>query len=126
MQRFVLRENAKRFRDRLAEASDEAERRQLTTMLATVERELALLEAAEAGVGARPWPVGSASELEASRAVFVADFRRDLGQSARIAYLIDPAPGLAFVEVNAAFEQATGLSRADVIGRPLFTLFPEN
>lgn len=126
MQRFVLQENAKRFRDRLAEATDAAERRQLRTMLATVEREFALLEAAAAGAGAPPWPIGSSADLESCRATHLADFHREFGLAPQVAYLIDPAPGLIVVEVNHAFELATGLAREDAVGQPLFGMFPDN
>jgi PAS domain S-box-containing protein len=126
VQRFVLQENAKRFRERLAEATDAAERLQLLAMLATVEREFAILEAAEAGAGAPPWPIGSAEDLAELRAAHLADFQREFGVSSQVAYLIDPAPGLAIVEINHAFELATGLAREQVAGQPLFLLFPDN
>jgi PAS domain S-box-containing protein len=85
-----------------------------------------LLDAAEAGVGARPWPIGGAEDLKASRAAIVEEFRREFGGSSQVAYIIDPAPGLNFVEVNPAFEAATRLTRDEVLGRPLFTIFPDN
>ena len=125
-QRFVLQENILRLRDRIAEATDDIGRRKLAAMLATVERELALIAVAVAGAGAPPWPIGSAEDLAAERAVLVADFRRTYGQSSLVAYLLDPAPGLLMVEVNRAFELATGQSRETVVGQPLFALFPDN
>lgn len=125
MQDFILRQNAERFRARLSETRGEDERAKLQVMLATVERELALLEAYESG--ARPrWPVGDAATLEASRARLIADFRREFEDCAQVAYLIDPGPGLRFVTVNAAFGLATGLPREQVEGQPLFLLFPDN
>jgi len=124
VQRFILQQNIDRFRSRMAGSVDEGDRRRLQAMLATVERELALLDAA--GAGAQPWPIGAAESLKASRAAIVADFVREFSGSAHVAYIIDPAPGLNFVEVNPAFEAATGLIRDEVIGRPLFIMFPEN
>ena len=126
MQRFILQQNVDRFRSRLAQASDEGDRRRLQTMLATTERELALLEASEAGAGAPPWPIGARESLAASQAKLLADFQAELGASEHVAYLLDPAPGLNFVDVNAAFEASTGMSREQVVGRALFLLFPEN
>ncbi|THD67144.1 PAS domain-containing protein [Phenylobacterium sp.] len=126
MQRFILQQNIDRFRARMAGSVDEGDRRRVQAMLATVERELALLEATEAGAGAPPWPIGARESLASSQAGFVANFRREFGASPRVAYLIDPAPGLNFVDVNAAFEAATGLLRDEVVGRPLFMMFPEN
>jgi PAS domain S-box-containing protein len=126
VQRFILQQNIDRFRARMAGSVDEGDRRRVQAMLATVERELALLEAAEAGARAPPWPIGAKESLAASQAGFVADFNRELAVSQQVAYLIDPAPGLNFVEVNAAFEAATGLLRDEVVGRPLFMMFPDN
>jgi len=125
-QRFVLQENVRRLRDRIAQATDDDGRRQLETMLAAVERELALITVAQAGAGAPPWPIGSAGDLAAERAVLIDDFHRDYGESSLVAYLLDPAPGLLMVEVNRAFELATGRSREAVVGQPLFSLFPDN
>ncbi|HEX3367771.1 PAS domain-containing protein [Phenylobacterium sp.] len=126
MQRFILQQNIDRFRARMAGAADDGDRRRVQAMLATVERELALLEAAEAGAGAPPWPIGAKESLAATQVGLAADFHREFGASEHVAYIIDPAPGLNFVEVNAAFEAATGLTRDEVIGRPLFIMFPEN
>jgi len=126
VQRFVLQENVRRYRDRVAEATTDADRNQLEIMLATVERELALMTAAEAGAGAPPWPIGAAEDLAAERAVLIDDFHRDYGESSLVAYLLDPAPGLLMVEVNRAFELTTGRTRAAVVGQPLFALFPDN
>jgi PAS domain-containing protein len=123
---FVLQENIRRLRDRIAEATDDATRRELKAMLATVERELALIAVAQAGAGAPPWPIGAAEDLQAERASLVDDFRREYGGSSLVAYLLDPAPGLLMVEVNRAFELATGRLREAVVGKPLFALFPDN
>ncbi|HLZ75017.1 PAS domain-containing protein [Phenylobacterium sp.] len=126
MQRFVLQQNAERYRARLAEAKDPGERDRLTVMLSTVERELALYAAEAEGVGARPWPIGAQAQLAADRARLTGEFRAKFEDWPQVAYLIDPAPGLSFVAVNTAFEQATSLSRHQIEGQPLFTLFPDN
>jgi PAS domain S-box-containing protein len=126
VQQFILQQNAERFRARLAEASDPGDRGRLQAMLSTVERELALLEAFEAGAGAPPWPIGASEDLKTSRARLIKEFRNQFEASPQVAYLIDPAPGLNFVDVNPVFELTTGLSRQQVIGQPLFMLFPDN
>jgi PAS domain-containing protein len=126
MQIFILQQNAARFRARLSEARDEDERGRLQAMLSTVERELALLDAQRSGAGAPPWPIGGREGLEASRARLTADFRQRFEHAPQVAYLIDPGPGLCFVAVNAAFEQATDLMRSQIEGEPLFSLFPDN
>lgn len=126
MQDFILRQNGERLRARLADTKDLVERDRLQVMLSTVERELALYQAQAAGAGARPWPIGARAQLEADRAQLVAKFRARFETWPQIAYLIDPAPGLCFVAVNAAFEEATGLPRGEIEGQPLFSLFPDN
>jgi PAS domain-containing protein len=126
VQRFILQQNVDRFRSRLAQVSDEGDRRRMQAMLAAAERELALLEASEAGAGAPPWPIGARESLAANQAKLRADFQEEFGASEHVAYLLDPAAGLNFVEVNSAFEASTDMSREQVVGRPLFELFPEN
>lgn len=126
VQRFLLQENARNFRARLDETADEAGRRKISAMLATVERELALLDATETGVRGPPWPIGSADALAQARATVVKEFHGEFGVSTQIAYLLDPAPGLLIAEVNHAFELATGLARETVVGQPLFAMFPDN
>lgn len=126
MQDFILRQNAERLRGRLAQAADPRDRDRLRIMLSTVERELALYEAQAAGAGARPWPIGGEAQHGADRERLVAEFRAGYEAWPQIAYLIDPAPGLIFAAVNAAFEAATSLPRERIEGQPLFTLFPDN
>jgi hypothetical protein len=40
--------------------------------------------------------------------------------------LLDPAPGLVTVDVNAAYATATLTQRNDILGRSLFDVFPDN
>jgi PAS domain-containing protein len=126
VQQFILQQNAERFRARLAEAKDPGECDRLRVMLSTVERELALYEAQAQGAGRRRWPIGAEAQHQADRARLIAEFRARFEAWPKIAYLIDPAPGLIFVAVNAALEQATSLSRGQIEGQPLFALFPDN
>ncbi len=126
MQRFILQENAKGFRARLDEAVDEADRRRLQVMVAAVERELALLNALEAGASQRPGRVGGEDAVAEARSAYVDEFHQTFGGSSQVAYLIDPGPGLLFVAVNPAFCAATGLLAEKVLGQPLFQLFPDN
>ena len=126
MQVFILKQNAERFRARLAETTDPERHEQLRAMLAAVERELALVAAERGGAGAPPWPIGAEAWMSASRERLIAAFRKQHQDAPQLAYLIDPGPGLRFVAVNAAFERALDLREAAVVGQPLFTLFPDN
>jgi PAS domain-containing protein len=40
--------------------------------------------------------------------------------------LLDPGPGLQIVDVNDAYASATLTRRADVVGKSLFEIFPDN
>lgn len=128
VQHFVLQENIRRFRARLDETSDSDDRQRLRLLLAAVERELALLEAAETGLeGRSPLPKTEADvAAEATRAAMIEQFRKAFGESLHLAALIDPAPGLVIVDVNRTYELSTGLSRDQIVGRCQFELFPDN
>ena len=124
-QQFVLSENVRHFRARLAEATDANARRVLNDLVTVAERELALLEASVSGV--RPvWQKIPPAQLECARTEAIAWFQAHHGASPLLAALIDPAPGLAMVEVNNTYLRATGMTREDIVGRPLFELFPDN
>lgn len=125
LQRFLLQENAKVFRARLAEATEADDRRRVQEMLAATERELSLLDASERGVLA-PWQRAGSAELEAARAAAVERFHAEFDGSHLNASLIDPAPGLVFAEVGGVSDVAAGRPRSALIGQALFTLFPEN
>ncbi len=125
LQRFLLQENAKVFRSRLAEAADADIRRVVQTMLAAAERELALLEADERGVRA-PWRADPGPEFEAARAAAAERFHAEFDDTGLNASLLDPAPGLVFMEVGGVSDVAAGRPRSDLVGKPLFHLFPEN
>lgn len=125
VQRFVLQENIKNFRTRLAEASEEEVRQRLRAMLAASERELSLHDAGDRGVLA-PWQHASPEELAVGRAAAIEAFHAEFDHTGLNASLLDPAPGLVFVEVGGVDDVAAGRPRSGLIGRALFTLFPEN
>jgi PAS domain-containing protein len=124
IERFVLSANVERYRDLLANTTDTALSLRLSRMIAAAERELALLDAARRGVLPPAEGVSAASEVE--REDLLAWFRTTYGDDERIAALIDPAPGLAIVEINRAYELGSGLRREDVIGKLQFELYPDN
>jgi PAS domain-containing protein len=125
LQRFLLQENVKVFRARLAEAAAEDEQQRLRIMLAAAERELALLDAEERGVRMRR-PREADPELDEARAEAIERFHAEFDHTGLNASLIDPAPGLVFVEVGGVSDVAAGRPRRELIGRALFSLFPEN
>lgn len=126
MQRFILRENIRRFQARLGELTDAGDRRRVQAMLAAVERELALLDASEAGALGATNRAEPDEDATLDRAMAIERFRKEFGGAAQIAALIDPAPGLAYVDVNPAYERSLGVARDDLVGRGLFQLFPDN
>lgn len=125
MQRFVLTENIQRYRKRLAETVDGPSRTTLQGLVAAAERELALLDAAEAGVLGR-WERISPQARKAAEARALDWFRQTYGEAPALAALIDPKPGLPLVDFNVSYAIATGVIWEEVAGKPLFEIFPEN
>jgi PAS domain-containing protein len=128
VQRFVIRENIARFERLLADAAshDGKERNRLQALLASAQRELALLDASSVGLQ-------EAQALSSSlRGTFnrdpnaVRDFQRRFEASELGYMLLDPRPGLHIIDVNDAFVRATSTSRESVTGERLFEAFPEN
>ena len=128
VQRFVLQQNIERFEMRMRETDDAEDRQRLELLRSAFERELALLESKEAGVKRAGWAFDAqADEAAEDRAAAIARFREEFDPaSGIIAALIDPAPGLVYVEVNPASEQSLGVSRSDLVGAGLFERFPDN
>jgi PAS domain-containing protein len=124
MQHFVLTENVRLFRRRLAGAEG-VERRRLEAMLAAAERELALFDAKSHGARP-PWWDATSIELEALRVERIAWFKSQFADAPSLAALIDPSAGLPIVDVNKTYERATGMAREEIVGRLLFDLFPDN
>ncbi|WP_271551986.1 PAS domain-containing protein [Bradyrhizobium sp. CCBAU 45394] len=77
-------------------------------------RELAVLDAASVGALSSP-----ARTLRGSG-------RRFSRTSPHPYLLLDPGPGLQIVDVNAAYAVVTFTSRADILGRSLFEVFPDD
>lgn len=124
MQRFLLVENLRLFRARLDELPPD--RRPLVeAMIAATERELAVMDADELGVR-QPWGDPEDGAVAAARRDARAEFQEAHHGADLPAVLVDPRPGLLLVCVNLAYERATGLSAAAVVGKPLFVAFPDN
>jgi PAS domain-containing protein len=125
VQRFVLQENIRLLNSRLATAGSADEKRRIQLILTAIERELALLGSTQDGVLTRATQALRA-ENETVRAELIAWFREQYAGSPKIASLIDPAPGLVFVETNEAYTTATGIPHDEIVGQSLFSRFPEN
>jgi PAS domain-containing protein len=125
VQRFILQENIKLLRTRLSAAAGEDDRRRVRDILAAVERELATLDSMKAGVLAPGARIGAEPD-PAAREALIAAFLTEYGQSPEPATLIDPAPGLIYVETNASYLAVTDLTRDEIVGRSLFERFPDN
>ncbi|QUD87492.1 hypothetical protein [Phenylobacterium montanum] len=121
-QRFVLSENLRHLRERLPHL-DVKLQPQVRQMISTAERELALFDASEQGAS-HPWGRDD-EELQAARRRTLDWFHAEFGLSSTLASLIDPRPGLMIVDVNPIYAAATGVTPADIAGRPLFVAFPD-
>ena len=93
-------------------------------LLATAERQLALLEAERRGATGMPTVIGTSGKFETRdqlaqlRKIFEADKRPHL--------IVDPRPGLHIVDINDSYAAATMTSRLRIAGERLFDIFPDN
>jgi hypothetical protein len=124
VERFLLRENMRVCRERLACSQDPFQIRGLRETLASAERRLALLQAERFGVQAKPGIAGAFKTEQSARRL--AQLRPVLHASPQPHVVIDARPGLNVLELNDAFEQASMASRRGCIGRPSFDVFPDN
>lgn len=126
MKRFVLMQNIERHERALAAARDEAEIRILQQLLLVERRDLALLRSSM--VGAVPFEIGTpAAQVDGAGRRRKRTIVQRLFISSRRPYLlIDPGPGLRIVAANQAYVEATMTSAADIAGRELFEVFPDN
>ena len=124
MQRFICAQNVAHFQGLLEKATEPVLRRTLQSLLISAKRDLAILEAALTGVGGSEtdWlrrHRGNAQDI-------LEQFRPEFEASPHPYMLLDPGPGLHIVDVNDAYAQATFIHRADIAGRSLFEIFPDN
>jgi hypothetical protein len=122
MQRFVLRENIKRFQSLLAQEESTRGRATLQVLLTAAERDLTIFDATDVGAAPLAAVRGPADRLARGDRRFVPVF-----QDAQENYLLlDPGPGLHIVDLNDAYARATLTSAARVAGERLFDVFPDN
>jgi PAS domain-containing protein len=123
LQHFIFAENLRRLREQVGHASADV-RPRIQQMIVAAERELALFDAGERGAH-NPWDKDD-PELEAARSEALDRFHSRYAGSSTLASLIDPRPGLIIVDVNPVYAAATGVTPADIAGRPLFVAFPDS
>lgn len=125
MQRFLLENNIARYERRLNVEADSAVRVTLQLLLADARRDLALFDSE--ALGSKPVHFkdeGDAGEIRPEQ--FSDNFLKSFRQSAKLYLIIDPGPGLKIVDANEAYLSATMTARADIAGKPLFAVFPDN
>jgi PAS domain-containing protein len=124
MQQFILEQNIAHFETLLIGAADPVLQNTLRSLLSSSKRDLAILNSKLAGADMSP--------LEQCRRKFidreaVLSAVRPVFDNAPHPYmLLDPGPGLRIVDINEAYAHATLITRADVVGKLLFDVFPDN
>lgn len=124
MQQFVCEQNIVHFERLLDEAADPTVQSTVRALLASAKRQLALLNSAASGADATP--LGRRRRQHVDAATIRRQFQPEFDTSPHPYMLLDPGPGLSIVDVNDAYAAATLISRADVVGRSLFEVFPDN
>ena len=125
MQGYVLRENIRQYQELLGRETDDSKRRTLAKLLVACEREYALLAANVAGID-EPSARVTLNKAPGSLSLYLDDFCRNLASSGRLLLLLEPGPGLPILDASDAYAAATMKRRADLIGRNLFEVFPDN
>ena len=96
----------------------------MRALLASARRELALLNSAASGADTTPIEHRRRQHVDA--ATIRRQFQPEFETSPHPYMLLDPGPGLSIVDINEAYAAATFISRAEVVGRSLFEVFPDN
>jgi PAS domain-containing protein len=124
MQRFVCEQNISHFQKLLSGAADPTLRHTLESLLSSARRELALLNSASQGADSSP-PTLRRHRMADPQTVRE-QMREQFDSSPHPYMLIDPGPGLRIVDINDAYAEATFTQHDDVVGKPLFEVFPDN
>ncbi len=126
MQRFILRQNIRRYGELIPLETDPRRRKLLLDLLASARRELSLLESVSRGLAPGVWLSPPERGLCAGSRRALARFQRDFESSPSPHLLLDPGPGLHIVDINRAYASATMTSPAKIAGERLFEVFPDN
>jgi PAS domain-containing protein len=124
MQRFICTQNIAHFQKLLDETTAPALRQTLDGLLKSARRELAILESTQSG--ANESPLDARLRRHGDPRAIRQQFQPEFDASLHPYMLLDPCPGLHIVDINDAYARATLTQRADVVGRPLFEIFPDN
>lgn len=124
MQRFVCEQNIAHFERLLHEATDPTVQNTVRGLLASAKRQLALLSSAESGADATPLEQRRRQHGDAD--TIRRQFQPEFDASPHPYMLLDPGPGLLIVDINDAYAAATLTDRAEIVGRSLFEIFPDN
>ncbi|WP_448028948.1 PAS domain-containing protein [Bradyrhizobium liaoningense] len=124
MQQFVCEQNIVHFERLLNETSDPTVQSTVRALLASAKRQLALLNSAASGADTTPFEQRRRQHVDP--ATIRRQFQPEFDSSPHPYMLLDPGPGLSIVDINDAYAAATFISRADVVGRSLFEIFPDN
>ena len=124
MQRFVCEQNIVHFERLLNEAADPTVQTTVRALLASAKRQLALLNSAASGADATPLEHRRRQHGDAE--TIRRQFQPEFDDSPHPYMLLDPGPGLVIVDINDAYAAATLTNRADIVGRSLFEIFPDN
>jgi PAS domain-containing protein len=124
VQRFICEQNVAHFERLLDTATEPALRRTLEGLLTSARRELAMLESALSGADGSP--IEAQRRRRGDAQTIGRQFQADFDASPHPYMLLDPGPGLHIVDINDAYARATLTNRDDVVGRPLFEIFPDN
>lgn len=124
MQRFVCEQNIVHFERLLHETADPTVQNTVRPLLASAKRQLALLNSVASGADATPLEQRRRQHGDAD--TIRRQFQPEFDASPHPYMLLDPGPGLVIVDINAAYATATLTDRADVVGRSLFEIFPDN
>ena len=124
MQRFVCEQNIAHFERLLDEAVDTTVQNTVRALLASARRQLALLNSAASGADTTPLEQRWRQHTDAP--AIRKQFQPEFDASPHPYMLLDPGPGLSIVDINDAYAAATLIARADVVGRSLFEIFPDN
>jgi hypothetical protein len=125
MEKYALEKNVETYQRMLGDETDDAKRLVLARLLMTAERELAVLAARRTGLDlpfVEPLTTKRTRDLE----IYLQRFRVELVPSQRLLLLVEPGPGLPILEATEAYAAATMVTRADLAGRNLFEVFPDN
>lgn len=123
MQQFILRQNIEHFEKLLTGSADAIVRTTLVRLLATHQRQLALLQA---DGFYKPDNFHKDADPIDWVKLRVDELYPEFESSVHPLLVLKPGPGLPIIDINPAYASATMTIRHDLRGRSLFDVFPDN